>query len=276
MDPFPGSIATPSSLIHYPYAAGDPINVIDPSGDAWEFNQRNGAAAHALFSLYAMTLGLTPTWDFPLSTVAGWYGYNYFDGDPDAGALKPDVVDFEDKTYFELKPITHRNSPTYRQSDVAQLQNYQRLLSPLGFSAGDQNDIATGATPIGTLLGSDGNRYILFISPADSEDNSLGGLVYYWTRPLPRNLDPSLVPAPRSPIGALNEKAIEESARYGLELFDKTGQEIVSDELAWQDALDTVEFYVNSVAIASLTASAGLGVYMAVVVLTSTTSGVAV
>ncbi len=114
LDPFAGNMQDPQSLHKYLYVHGDPIQGIDPTGLAWEWNQANGAAAHLLFSVFALTKGLTPTLDFPLKSVATAVGSDMFDSDLTGGNLKPDAVSFTERTYYELKTIRHKTSPDLR------------------------------------------------------------------------------------------------------------------------------------------------------------------
>jgi RHS repeat-associated protein len=262
MDPSSGSIIDPTTLHPFLFAAGDPVNLIDPSGRAWEWNDKNGGAAHFLFSVYALIMGKTPTFDFRLSTVANVLGNPMFKKNKEGATLKPDAVDFNDKTYFELKPVTHKTNATLRAEDVAQLQSYAVGLKSHGFTAGDQAELAQGKTPIGMLKASDGKWYILVLQPAAREDKDLKGLIYYYTRKPPGNM-PQFTPAP-VPSFALKPNLAMEMANKNLKLFDPLTQQTVQQQMVFDDNSGwSVENVVDAITW-GLFAAMEIGVFVAI------------
>jgi RHS repeat-associated protein len=238
MDPLQGSTTDVGNLNHFVYAAGNPVDLFDPSGMAWEWNAENGARAHLAFSVYALFQGKIPTFDFPLKSVADVLGYNLFQRNPAGGALKPDAVSFQDKTFFELKPVTHRDNPGFMAQDIAQLQSYWIGLKPHGFTAGDQTDIADRPMPIAAFAGADGQRYILMIGPADQSQPKLGGLLYYWTRKAPSNVRQRQT---KIPFFALKPNLAAELQADQMVVYTKQQSTTVEMEIQLEDSIELLK-----------------------------------
>jgi RHS repeat-associated protein len=177
-DNYSGSYWTPSTFNKYVYAASDPVNLNDPSGFDWQYdNSENGLTAHFAFSIFALIQGKTPTFDFPLASVAAAVGDHTFDNNPIGGELKPDAVDFSLRRYYELKPITHRGQPGgLTQADKDQLDSYARELGQQhGFTGG--MDLVSTPLPIALVPDIDGELSVMVLWPS-----AVPGLIYYSMR----------------------------------------------------------------------------------------------
>jgi RHS repeat-associated protein len=240
LDQFFGSAPDPQSFNKYLYAGSDPVIRVDPSGSKWNFDQKLGYAAHALFSGYVVALRLlgetdaVPLLDLNAKTVATALGYGrIFRRDPNnGGALSPDAVDFDHREFFELKPV----SETGQAAGAAQIADYTARMGPrpLRFTPGNQNTLAPEEekTPIGTVTDRRGKKYLLMIEPSTITP----GLVLYYPRDLPEGEVPEYAPAPSFSIGL--KTVAREMAQNSVRLFENDYREVLKERLHVEDQLD--------------------------------------
>jgi len=117
LDPFAGNMRDPQSLHKLLFVDGDPINGIDPTGF---FTQAFGYLAEA-----AITTDHKIDFPFPLFNVS----YGAWAGLPGAFTAKPDILNFTDFEYNEIKPL----SPSGILAATAQMALREIQFGPLGF-----------------------------------------------------------------------------------------------------------------------------------------------
>ena len=125
-----GNNSDPITLHKYLYVGADSINMVDPSGhDSRYYTATNGIAAHILFSAYILLRGFTPH------------------------LIGPDAT--RNKSFYELKPITHLDNPDLQIDDENQMSIYDVAWGAKGYSRGNATDILIGGipTPIGYIIG---------------------------------------------------------------------------------------------------------------------------
>jgi|GEM_PF-1575289 len=123
-DTYKGSNNDPLSLHKYLYAQNDPVDNVDPIG---LYSQEEGDAIHALIAAdYAL--------DHPKAENVTYGRVAHIGKNP---LLKPDILNKDDKTYAEIKPLTEgKISEGFNQlrtyDDSLGGLNYTRDLWPLG------------------------------------------------------------------------------------------------------------------------------------------------
>ena len=124
LDPVPGEMSTPVTLNKYVYAANDPVNKCDPSGQFLCISTRAwGTIVHQEIGNHFTATGINRLADRTINTILGV--------SVPGGAKRPDLVDLGSQEVYEIKPVL--SAPL----GVVQLWGYLNTLNtydPMGRS----------------------------------------------------------------------------------------------------------------------------------------------
>ncbi len=172
MDSYEGNSSDPVSLHKYLYCHADPIDEIDPSGHDVEFDAAKGRLVHEEFYPFALAaLGVTKFKDTAIGTAVPSLA-----GQPGSG-LRPDIIAIGNgvKKWFELKPISHKNSKL-TDGTIATLTSYGALLAQAGVQPGIPQTLVPRNFRLGTIVDpADGQRLQVWLEAGD-----VPGLIFYY------------------------------------------------------------------------------------------------
>jgi RHS repeat-associated protein len=161
-------ITIPQNLNRYSYCTNNPLNLFDSTGLFGEASY-NGIQAHNRLGGYLDFISEN-TGNILItnkSLYKNGYGLSY---------LRPDVINPDLKTVYEMKPISHLENSKYWNGDAAQLRGYvessDKLLKP-GSSSDLFPQSKNGETNIGPITDWKGNILDVVVTSGD------GPLMYY-------------------------------------------------------------------------------------------------